>query len=266
MSFELLKNPWINKFIELVKSAEDSIRITSPFIKENIVNILLENKRNNARIELITSVKLISFIQGSIDLKSLETLLSYGAKLSNNQSLHSKIYIFDDKRSVISSANLTNGGLIRNYEYGILINEPNIVKQVSKDYDEVVSDEKTGVISSNELNTIRSILTKLPYKDEPNYESLRFEENQDDTTFISDKNSITSSLEGWKLEIFSLLNEIEGNIFSLEDMYKFENFLKDKYPDNKNIKPKIRQQLQFLRDIGLVSFLGSGNYKKLWRH
>ncbi|MBC7798852.1 MAG: hypothetical protein H7Z37_18440, partial [Pyrinomonadaceae bacterium] len=26
-----------------------------------------------------------------------------------------------------------------------------------------------------------------------------------------------------------------------------------------------KKQLQYLRDLGLLEFLGSGNYKKLWR-
>ena len=36
--------------------------------------------------------------------------------------------------------------------------------------------------------------------------------------------------------------------------------LQKKYPWNHNIRPKIRQQLQVLRDRGLISFLGNGQY------
>jgi hypothetical protein len=35
--------------------------------------------------------------------------------------LHSKVYIFDDSKAIVTSANFTNGGLINNYECGILI-------------------------------------------------------------------------------------------------------------------------------------------------
>ncbi|RJQ53985.1 MAG: restriction endonuclease, partial [Nitrospiraceae bacterium] len=31
-------------------------------------------------------------------------------------------------------------------------------------------------------------------------------------------------------------------------------------PDNKHIRPKIRQQLQILRDKGIVEFKGQGRY------
>ena len=46
-------------------------------------------------------------------------------------------------------------------------------------------------------------------------------------------------------------------------MYDFADELALKYPQNHNIKPKIRQQLQFLRDKGIIAFLGSGHYQKL---
>ncbi len=49
--------------------------------------------------------------------------------------------------------------------------------------------------------------------------------------------------------------------FFLSDMYNFEEELKIKYPDNKHIKDKIRQQLQFLRDKGYLEFLGRGRYR-----
>ena len=35
-----------------------------------------------------------------------------------------------------------------------------------------------------------------------------------------------------------------------------------KHPNNNNIRAKIRQQLQQLRDRGIISFLGNGRYQK----
>jgi len=36
-----------------------------------------------------------------------------------------------------------------------------------------------------------------------------------------------------------------------------------KYPNNNFIKDKIRQQLQLLRDKGILEFTSRGNYRKL---
>ena len=49
--------------------------------------------------------------------------------------------------------------------------------------------------------------------------------------------------------------------FTLEDVYKGEDRLSKIYPANLNIRPKIRQQLQVLRDSGYLEFLGNGRYR-----
>jgi type II restriction enzyme len=46
-------------------------------------------------------------------------------------------------------------------------------------------------------------------------------------------------------------------------MYKIEKELRLLFPNNKNIRPKIRQQLQFLRDAGLLKFNGGGKYERI---
>ena len=59
------------------------------------------------------------------------------------------------------------------------------------------------------------------------------------------------------------VDSIAKRTFSLDDIYKFENDLKLKHPENNFIKDKIRQQLQVLRDKGIIEFTGKGNYKKI---
>lgn len=67
---------------------------------------------------------------------------------------------------------------------------------------------------------------------------------------------------GWLMDILNCINKFANNEFSLDSMYKFEDFLHIKHPNNNNIKPKIRQQLQILRDKGFIEFLGNGKYRK----
>ena len=80
------------------------------------------------------------------------------------------------------------------------------------------------------------------------------------TLFIRDK-SLDS--KGWILDILKCIDLIPNKDFKLEDIYKFETNLKLKHPNNNFIKDKIRQQLQLLRDRGLIEFKGNGNYKKI---
>lgn len=69
--------------------------------------------------------------------------------------------------------------------------------------------------------------------------------------------------KGWILDIMNCVDAINKDTFSLNEIYSFENQLKIKYPNNNFIKDKIRQQLQFLRNKGLIEFKSRGTYKKI---
>ncbi len=49
--------------------------------------------------------------------------------------------------------------------------------------------------------------------------------------------------------------------FTLDEVYAFERHLGELYPGNQNVKPKIRQQLQYLRDRGFIEFVSRGSYR-----
>lgn len=71
----------------------------------------------------------------------------------------------------------------------------------------------------------------------------------------------------WTTAVMECLDELElqpGDRFELADVYAFEHELAELYPENDHIRPKIRQQLQVLRDEGLVEFLGDGQYELRW--
>lgn len=71
----------------------------------------------------------------------------------------------------------------------------------------------------------------------------------------------TPSLRGWTLAVLSEVHKLNRLEFSLEDLYALEGSLREQYPGNSNIRAKIRQQLQVLRDLGILSFLGGGRYE-----
>lgn len=68
---------------------------------------------------------------------------------------------------------------------------------------------------------------------------------------------------GWTLDVLNCVNMIEETTFTLEQMYRFEEMLAIKHPDNHHVKDKIRQQLQMLRDNGIIEFIGRGHYRKI---
>lgn len=68
---------------------------------------------------------------------------------------------------------------------------------------------------------------------------------------------------GWLMDTLNCVNRIQAEVFTLHDVYQFANELQARHPNNNNIRPKIRQQLQVLRDKGIIMFLARGQYRKI---
>ncbi len=68
--------------------------------------------------------------------------------------------------------------------------------------------------------------------------------------------------KGWLVDVLTCLDNVSTE-FELGDVYAFEPHLQELHPENNFVKDKIRQQLQFLRNKGLLEFVGKGKYKKV---
>jgi len=66
---------------------------------------------------------------------------------------------------------------------------------------------------------------------------------------------------GWLLDVMKCVESLGKRDFTLDDVYAFERHLGGLYPGNQNVKPKIRQQLQYLRDRGFIEFVSRGSYR-----
>jgi len=79
------------------------------------------------------------------------------------------------------------------------------------------------------------------------------------TVFLKEINKVDA--RGWVLDIMNCIDSLDKKEFSLQDIYNFEPDLQIIHPENKHIKPKIRQQLQVLRDKGYLEFIEAGKYR-----
>ena len=66
---------------------------------------------------------------------------------------------------------------------------------------------------------------------------------------------------GWLIDVMKCVEAIGKKEFQIEDVYAFEDQISRLYPGNRNVKPKIRQQLQYLRDRGYLDFVSRGYYR-----
>lgn len=76
-------------------------------------------------------------------------------------------------------------------------------------------------------------------------------------------NALSLAERGWTSLALSIARRLGSEVFTLQEMYKHEFDFAAVYPHNLNLRPKIRQQLQQLRNLGMIRFLDRGRYQLL---
>ena len=66
---------------------------------------------------------------------------------------------------------------------------------------------------------------------------------------------------GWTLDELQAIRLLKKTDFELSEVYGLADSLAKLHPQNFHVRDKIRQQLQVLRDLNLVEFLGAGSYR-----
>lgn len=72
---------------------------------------------------------------------------------------------------------------------------------------------------------------------------------------------IKAAQRGWTLDVLNLIRRLGKSEFSTSDAYAFTRELESLHPDNRHVHDKIRQQLQVLRDAGLLHHLERGRWR-----
>ena len=66
---------------------------------------------------------------------------------------------------------------------------------------------------------------------------------------------------GWLIETLKCVESIFRDAFSLAEVYAGGDRIRAVFPDNHFVREKMRQQLQILRDRGVIKFLGRGKHR-----
>lgn len=82
-------------------------------------------------------------------------------------------------------------------------------------------------------------------------------------TRIARLQALKPEQRGWTLDVLRCVESLPHGTFSNDDIYAFEPNLAKLYPGNRHIKEKIRQQLQVLRDRGLLRQPARGVWQRL---
>ena len=135
-----IASPLQERLFSLIASAERRLYLVAPFISrpplEQIAEIL-QRRQQPPAVQILTRFHASSLSSGSLDAAALAQFAdSLPATLVLSQPhLHAKIYLADEHAAIITSANLTQGGLKRNWEYSVWLEEPTTLRQVRADID-----------------------------------------------------------------------------------------------------------------------------------
>lgn len=99
------------------------------------------NSRSGGAIEpqlefqLTTDLSVHNILSGATDIAALVALQVSipRATIRFLPSLHAKVYIADAKQAVVTSSNLTDNGLMRNFEYGVFFDDEAAVMRIRED-------------------------------------------------------------------------------------------------------------------------------------
>jgi phosphatidylserine/phosphatidylglycerophosphate/cardiolipin synthase-like enzyme len=124
----------------MLEDAKFEIVIVSPWIKRQTWDRMKGPLRKFSR----RGGKLRVFMRGSESDYSLglsdnlqEEVNELGGEVVLVAKLHAKIYMVDRKEAIVTSANLTKGGTQANYEGGIWVSDPMVLKEIGTFVDEI---------------------------------------------------------------------------------------------------------------------------------
>lgn len=163
---ELYLRNWYDKFLdELTRTTK--LRVVSPFVKEQVIR-KMQGQFDFNQFELITRFNLRDFASNVSSLEGLKFSVENGATVFGIRELHSKLYLFDDRSAIITSANLTSGGLINNYECGIYFTNTVIIQTLHDYFDELkrIAEQKLSVQQckdwQQQLSQVKDLNTTIP--------------------------------------------------------------------------------------------------------
>ena len=135
---ESITSPWGATFDRFVDSIRESTIIAAPYITSEPIQRLvsrLGTRRTSICVDVLTNLHSDNLIDGSLDAGSLVWLCEQvpATTVSHLRYLHAKAYVADDHTAIVTSANLTNGGLWRNHELGVTIADTEGVRNIAGD-------------------------------------------------------------------------------------------------------------------------------------
>lgn len=150
----------------LFSEAEKDIFIFSPWIKKDaLMDLTSSSNWKDLNIRVLTRSKEINFLDSSSDIEAYEELLDLGAEIRTLENLHAKIFVADNNKAILTSANFTNAGLGisrsgGNFEIGIYIDEDEQVSNLLDVMNDCYNNKSEGIIDEEWLKSAKEDISK----------------------------------------------------------------------------------------------------------
>ena len=261
---QVVTTPTFDWLAECARGCNSRMLIGSPYVNDGIIQ-LTDMVSDDVSRTLVTRTDLRDFAFGSSSLDTLCTLSRQGVEVRSLSSLHAKMYVFDDAIALVTSANATTSGMWRNLECGLSTENKQMVKELSmallSGFGAEVPPREMRHEALYALNSsVRAIKATLPKpltvvsKDDHLASEPRFS--------IFDKEAFLEGFNGWQRLTLEGVLAMPDSGFRLDDLLRVcAPIAAMRYPNNRHVHEKLRQQLQMLRDVGVVEFVAPGQYK-----
>ena len=269
-NLEIVTTPTFDWLAQNAKACKSQLLVGSPYVNSGILD-LIDLVPKEVDRTLVTRTDLRDFAVGASNLDTLCSLANGGMVVRSLRNLHAKMYIFDCTSALVTSANATVPGMYRNLECGLATKEENSAKQLAslllkglgsnRRPVEIKPERLEGMRAS--VEAIKVTLPVTPFAQNAQYHSQENAPAIEAYFSITDDAALVEGFQGWtRLTLKGVLVMPEGG-FQVSDLLAVCGPMAAKeYPKNQNVRPKLRQQLQILRDLGLVEFLGKGFYQR----
>lgn len=133
----------MSAFETVVRGTKKLLRIATPFISREEAQHLLSVLTPEVELELVTCATGRNVSCGACDAEALAVIGRAGAqdelepiyRIWTHADLHAKLYVADTHAALITSGNLTHHGMYLQWEYGLLVEEPALVREVVNDFE-----------------------------------------------------------------------------------------------------------------------------------
>lgn len=138
-SIRLISGAWDSTFAEVVSSAIHRLTLCAPYVSLEGAKAVARARNAKGDIGsgslMLTDLSPRAVCAGATDPNAVASVGATlkGSRIVHLPRLHAKVYVADGLRAVVTSGNLTSGGLGRNYEYGVLLEDETLAMNVEAD-------------------------------------------------------------------------------------------------------------------------------------